>query len=368
MSGSHIAILLPDLRGGGVERLKINLSIEFLKRGYAVDFVLMQARGELMGLVPNGARVVDLETSRVRHVLWPLVRYLRRERPDALLAAMWPLTALPPLAVFLARTCTKVLASEHVDFRMTGSWSAAVAWLAKRMGRVAYGRTDAVVAVSAGVAESISVITGFHRDRIHVIHNAIRAPVVTLGQATDNPDALFFGSPRILTVGMLKPAKNQALLLRAFSALSSYPNAGLTIVGAGPNERKLKDLADSLGIATRVNFAGFHTDLTAFYRSADLFVLSSDYEGFGNVIAEALSYGLPVVSTDCRSGPAEILENGRWGRLVPVGNAGLLACAIEEALADHHDREGLMRRAADFAPEKAAHRYLSVMNLEGEPA
>ncbi len=257
MSGSHIAILLPDLRGGGVERLKINLSIEFLKRGYAVDFVLMQARGELMGLVPNGARVVDLKTLRVRHVLWPLVRYLRRERPDALLAAMWPLTALPPLAVFLARTCTKVLASEHVDFRMTGSWSAAVAWLAKRMGRVAYGRTDAVVAVSAGVAESISVITGFHRDRIHVIHNAIRAPVVTLGQATDNPDALFFGSPRILTVGMLKPAKNQALLLRAFSALSSYPNAGLTIVGAGPNERKLKDLADSLGIATRVNFAGF---------------------------------------------------------------------------------------------------------------
>jgi glycosyltransferase involved in cell wall biosynthesis len=123
----------------------------------------------------------------------------------------------------------------------------------------------------------------------------------------------------------------------------------------------LRALAGELGLASQVIFAGFHSDPTPFYRTADLFVLSSDYEGFGNVIVEALACGTPVVSTDCPSGPAEIFENGLHGRLVPVRDAPALANAMREALSAPHDPAALKRRASDFAPSIAAKRYLELL-------
>ncbi|WP_372923147.1 glycosyltransferase, partial [Roseovarius sp.] len=125
----------------------------------------------------------------------------------------------------------------------------------------------------------------------------------------------------------------------------------------------LLSLAQELGVADRVILAGFHPDPTPFYKTADLFVLSSDYEGFGNVIVEALACGTPVVSTDCPSGPGEILDGGRYGRLVPVGDAPALAKAIETSLGDTTDRDALIRRADDFAPQIAARKYLDLVEL-----
>lgn len=135
------------------------------------------------------------------------------------------------------------------------------------------------------------------------------------------------------------------------------------LLGKGEEEAALRALAVELGISDKVIFAGFHADPSAFYATADLFVLSSDYEGLPTVLIEALSFGVPVVSTDCPSGPAEILENGRWGRLVPMGDAGALARAMAEALRAPVDREALRRRAADFSPEIAAQRYLTLLGF-----
>ena len=143
----------------------------------------------------------------------------------------------------------------------------------------------------------------------------------------------------------------------------AHKNTQLMILGKGKDETKLRGIAKKLGIVDRVIFAGFQDDPTPFYATADLFVLSSDYEGFGNVIVEALSFGLPVVSTNCPSGPAEILENGRFGRLVPVGNPFKLAQAIDEALDESADCEALKRRANDFIPEIAARKYLELLDL-----
>ena len=135
------------------------------------------------------------------------------------------------------------------------------------------------------------------------------------------------------------------------------------LLGEGHNHAMLRALAGELGIADHVIFAGFHADPSPFYATADLFVLSSNHEGFGNVIVEALHFGLPVVSTDCPSGPAEILCSGRWGRLVPVGDADALARAMDEALGAAVDCEALKRRAADFSPEIAARKYLDLLGL-----
>jgi glycosyltransferase involved in cell wall biosynthesis len=160
----------------------------------------------------------------------------------------------------------------------------------------------------------------------------------------------------------MKAVKNHQLLLRAFARLDR-PDARLMFVGDGNGREALLSLARELDVAERVIFAGFRSDPTPFYLTADLFVLSSDYEGFGNVIVEAMACGTPVVSTDCPSGPGEILEGGRYGRLVPVGNAPALAHAIKTALEAPVDRDALVRRASDFAPEIAARRYLDLLGL-----
>jgi glycosyltransferase involved in cell wall biosynthesis len=195
-----------------------------------------------------------------------------------------------------------------------------------------------------------------------VIHNPVPPRTHASPEALAEADALWGGRPgeRLLSVGSFKAAKNQDLLLRAFARIESA-EARLMLVGRGEAELDLRTLARNLGVEERVIFAGFRHDPAPFYMTADLFVLSSDREGFGSVIAEALAAGTPVVSTNCPSGPAEILENGRWGRLVPVGDVGAFAAAIQEVLSADHDRDALKQRAADFDLATAAEKYLNLL-------
>ena len=233
--------------------------------------------------------------------------------------------------------------------------------VAKALGyRLAHSR----VGVSAGVATDIAALSGLRRGAFDVIHNPVPPRPAPSAQAMERAEALWSGErgARIVTVGSMKAQKNHPLLLRAFARLDR-PEARLMFVGDGAGRDALVSLAQELGVADRVILAGFHPDPTPFYHSADLFVLSSDYEGFGNVIVEALACGTPVVSTDCPSGPAEILENGRFGRLVPVGDVAALAQAIGAALDAPVDGDALKRRAADFAPQIAARQYLDLLDL-----
>jgi glycosyltransferase involved in cell wall biosynthesis len=325
----------------------------------------MQATGDFLAEAQRDFSVYDLATPRSRNVIPALVCYLRRRRPDALLAAMWPLTILAPLARSISGHCCKILVSEHntlsVQYREWGIAHSAALRLSMAL---CYRLADVRVGVSAGVVDDLSGLSGISQRSFHTIHNPL------IPSDKPSPEAIAMALHRwsagqgahILTVGSLKEQKNHPLLLQAFARMA-LPDAKLMILGQGKGETALRNLAIELGISDRVILAGFHPDPSAFYAGADLFVLSSDYEGFGNVIVEALSFGLPVVSTDCPSGPAEILENGRWGRLTPVGDAEALARAMEEALSTPVDREALKRRAADFSPEIAARKYLDLLGL-----
>jgi glycosyltransferase involved in cell wall biosynthesis len=166
-------------------------------------------------------------------------------------------------------------------------------------------------------------------------------------------------SPRVLSVGTLKDQKNHKVLLDAFAKLPNR-SARLIIVGEGPLRGELKRHASQLGIADRLIMPG-SVDPWPYYASANLFVLSSDYEGFGNVIVEAMYAGLPVVSTDCPSGPAEILGGGKYGRLVPVGDAGRLSEAIEQALTDAPDPDANRARAKELSGESAVRAYRDLL-------
>lgn len=357
-----IAILLPDLRGGGAERVNLDLAYEFVRQGHAVEFVLRRARGELLEEARSSFPVTELGVDRARQVPLALARYLRRRRPDALLAAMWPLTSAAVAARWLARSKTRIVVSDHGMLSAQYAPRGGLHRLFMRASMMlTYRFADSCVAVSKGLADDVAMLAAMSAGDVIVIHNPVRMPSPNADTA---PAEKLWGDTagkRIITVGRMKQVKNHALLLRAFARLPQSLDATLMLVGNGELENALRAQAVQLGISDRVVFAGFQAGPAPFYATADLFVLSSDREGFGNVIVEALAAGTPVVSTDCPAGPAEILDGGKFGVLAPVGDEMALAAAVEQALGMNPDRERLRARAHAFSPDVAAARYLELL-------
>ena len=354
----RIAIFLPNLRGGGAERVALASADDLVGRGHDVDLVLVEASGDLLPLIPKGVRLVDLEARRIIAALPLLARYLREERPDTLHAVMWPVTIVAIMAHRLARSSARLVVSDQVALsrQVTGGvqrllleWST----------RLFYPLADVRIACSKTAAEDLARLSGIARDRIEVIYNPISPPKRIASNA--KVEALWKGKgPRIITVGALKEQKNHALLLEAFARVEDK-HATLMLLGQGHLQTTLERQAAALGIAERVLFPGFTVDPWPFLATADLFVLSSDYEGFPLVLAEAMHAGLKVVSTDCVSGPAEMLEGGRYGRLVPCGDAKALAAAIDAALVEPAKPEAARARAVDMAGPAMIQRYTELL-------
>jgi len=360
-----VSILLPDLRGGGAERVNLDLAHEFTRAGHEVEFVLMQSRGEFLEEAQASFSVVDLATPRARALPIALARYLHCRRPEALLAAMWPLTVIAPISARLSGHRCKVLVSEHgILSAKYRDWGLLHRVMLRVSTGIGYRLVQHRVGVSSGLVKDVASLSWMRSESFCVIHNPVPARPASSPEAIAAAERLWAVSPggRIVTVGTMKAVKNHPLLLRAFARLD-WPDARLMFVGDGQGRNALLTLADELGVADRVILAGFRPDPTPFYKTADLFVLSSDYEGFGNVIVEALACGTPVVSTDSPSGPGEILEGGRFGRLVPVGDAEAMAGAMHAALDAPSNGDMLKHRAADFLPGIAARKYLEILDL-----
>lgn len=360
-----ISILLPDLRGGGAERVNIDLALEFSRAGHDVEFVLMQARGELLEEAKSSFPVVDLGIPRVRALPFVLARYLRQRRPGALLASMWPLTVIAPVAVRMSGHRCKMLVSEHgmlsAQYR---NWGRLHRVLLRLSTAVGYRLAQHKVGVSSGLVQDMADLSWMRSNDFDVIHNPVPPRAEPSTEAIMAAEALWGAQvgARIVAVGTMKAVKNHPLLLRAFARLNR-PDSRLMFVGDGTGRDALLSLARELGIADRVILAGFQLDPTPFYQTADLFALASDYEGFGNVIVEAMACGTPVVSTDCPSGPGEILVGGKYGRLVPVGDAKAMADAIAATIDEPASKEKLKARASEFYPAKAARAYLKLLEM-----
>lgn len=361
LAGKRIAVLLPDLRPGGAEKLHVHLATEWRRRGIEVEFILRQAHGELLDSLPEGVSVVGLGARRVRNMFRPLASYLRRAQPDVLLAAMWPTTTLAPFAAKVSGFRGRVVISEHSPLSLA---YAGRGWLHSRFlkisQRLGYPRANARIAVSGGVADDLARLSGLARGEFTVLHNpaALGVPEVT----PPLPAGLAgIARPIILSVGTLKQVKRQDLLIKAFASMDPSSRGTLVVLGAGPERVGLESLVTALGLKGKVLLPGYVADPAAWYAHANLFVLSSDYEGFGNVLVEAMEHGLPIVSTDCVAGPAEVLAHGRFGRLVPTGDAPALADAMRQALETPVDRDALRARAAEFAVDVVADKYLDVL-------
>lgn len=353
-----LAIFIPDMRGGGAERVALELIKGFVGRGHEVDLVVMRAEGELMALVPGQANIIDLNVERIRASVRPLARYLKQRRPDALLALMWPLTAVAVVAKLIARSATRIAVSDHglLSEQYAGRLGSLAALRVTI--RLLYPRADVRIAPSRGIAADIGNLGGLKRESFKVIRNPVSVPPWPFEADEDADPSWGDATIRVLTVGALKPEKDHGLLLNAFAEFSRGREAQLTILGEGSLRPQLAALAGRLGIAERVHMPGFRTNPWPFYATAHLFVLSSQSEGFGNVLVEAMAAGIPIVSTDC-AGPREILEGGKWGMLIPVHDRDAMSQAMEQAINRPIDRDALKSRAEQFRPEHVIDSYIA---------
>jgi glycosyltransferase involved in cell wall biosynthesis len=370
MPAPRLSLFLGSLAGGGAERTMLLLAGRFAAAGHAVDLVAARAEGAYRDAVPAGVRVVDLAAPRMLAAVPRLVRYLRTERPAALLATTDAANLVALLARRLAGVPLRLVIrqSEAVSPSLAASERLRDRWRVWPM-RWLYPQADAVIAISAGVADDLAARTGLRRDAIAVIHNPVDVARVQAlaAQPPEHPWLCDGGPPVVLGVGRLVRQKDFATLLHAFAALRADRPARLLILGEGPERDALEALAVRLGVAEVVGLPGFAANPFAAMARAGVFALSSRWEGFGNVLVEALACGCPVVSTDCPSGPAEILEGGRWGALVPPGDAGALAAVLGDALARPGDADARRARARAFAPEHAVARYAAVLELGAAP-
>jgi glycosyltransferase involved in cell wall biosynthesis len=359
-----IAIFASFSGKGGVERMIVNLSEGLVALDCQVHLVIVKAQSKHLDLLPSTVNVVKLSASHTMSSLPALVTYLRRERPVALLAAKDRANQVAVLAKHLPGVSTRVVV------RMGTTVSAALAghsplrkWLWYLPMRLIYPLADAIVAVSHGVAEDLSKIARLPLERIQVIPN----PVITPGLArlgskpVTHPWFAENGMPVILGIGRLTRQKDFPTLIKAFAAIRAKRQCRLLIIGEGRDRPAIEALAAELGIEDDVNLPGFVENPYAYMSRSALFVLTSLWEGSPNVLTEALALGVPVVATDCPSGPREILAGGRHGHLVPMGDATALAKAMLETLAKPPERDDLVAAVRQYTLNVSSRRYLDAL-------
>jgi glycosyltransferase involved in cell wall biosynthesis len=369
-SQTRVTLFLRYIGGGGAETAMVYLARGFAEQGIKVDFVLCQSGGPHLWKIPSEVRIIDLKSTNHFTSLKALTQYLRQERPAALLSALHFNNEIAVLAKHWAGVSTKVVVCEQNTLSQRSRHETRLTkrltpWLAK----LAYPKADAVVAVSHGVAQDLHQVLGLPLSQMDVIYNPGVTPELT-AKAQEPLDHPWFAAgepPVILGVGKLETQKDFPTLLRAFAQVRASRPARLMILGWGPDveKRKLEALIHELGIGADVNLPGYVNNPYAYMARSAMFVLSSRWEGLHFVLVEAMAVGLPVISTDCESGPAEILDHGKYGALVPVGDYQALAQAIAKVL----DGETPLVEPTwleQFSLGAIAQQYLDVM-LKSEP-
>ena len=358
------AFYIPNLSGGGAQRVIINLTRGFAERGHAVDLVVAKAAGPLLDDVPEGVRLIDLGSGGTLSSLPRLVKYIKRERPAAMLSTMSHCNVVAIIARLFSGSDMRLIVREantltFHEYRTPSARERIVFYMMMML----YNKADIVVANSLDTATDLTTHGITDEDRVIVIHN----PVVSYdllekqNEAVEHPWFQDSKVPIVIGIGRLHAQKDYETMIRAFSIVRKDRPVHLLILGEGTEKDRLLDIVKELGLDDFVEFHGFVSNPHAYISRASVLTLSSRWEGFGNVLVEALAAGTPVVATDCPGGPSEILEYGRFGKLVPVGNVEAFAQAILDTLDDSPDRDALIDRAKDFSIDTITSRYVEVL-------
>jgi glycosyltransferase involved in cell wall biosynthesis len=363
---TNVALFLPNLNGGGAERVILNLAIGFADMGFAVDLILAKAKGEYLSQVPSHVNVIDLNAPRLIAGIPALVRHLKQKQFAVLIAALEEANLVAIVSKLLAGVPTPIIVTTHNHLSIhLQSASRLKQRLLPLLLRRLYPVASAVVAVSQGVAEDLAQLSGLPAAKVNVIYNPIITDTLLskIQEPATHPWLLHSPDPVIIGVGRLSPQKDFQTLIRAVALVRQRRQVRLIILGEGEERPQLEALIQQLDLSEAIDLPGFVSNPYSCMAQSSLLVMSSAWEGFGNVLVEAMAAGTPVVSTHCPSGPDEILGQGRYGKLVAVGDVPHLAAAILDTLDRPVEAEILQERSQDFGLDKILMQYCHVAQL-----
>jgi glycosyltransferase involved in cell wall biosynthesis len=360
-----VSVFLSSLDGAGAERAMITFAGEVAKKGYRVDLVVVKNGGRLKDLTHPEVSVVDLCCSRVAKALPKLITYIRRSRPDALYSTVMHANVVATVAATVAAVGTRVIVRESGS-PLSAPKDTIGQRVTLRLAPLIYPFASGVIAVSSGVADELRDLSL----RISNKTQVIPTPVISdelLQQADepiDEPWLTHRDAPVIVSAGRLERYKGFVTLMRAIKLLCKKREARLLVLGEGSYEPTIRREIAQLDLEKHVKLVGFRPNPFPYMKHADAFALASESEGLPNVLIQAMAFGTPIVSTNCRSGPAEILCNGKYGRLVPVGNEHELAQALHDALLEPRQLEAQQYARATYSTKRATDEYLAFAGLK----
>ena len=347
----HVAFLLRDLGQGGAERSSLRLANGLASSGMKVTLFVLKKKGEMLDSISPDIQVVDIKSSFIR-----LISEIRSMDIDFLLPIYTSMRAL--MAKAILRKSFKVIISQRNMFTMDrGPIQTKLKFIRCKL---LYRFAGACVCISHGVAEEMRTLNLISSDKIHVIYNPVvnKELLSQIDEPLNDPWFNENSSSVIIGIGRFGDQKDFATLLKAFEIVSlNRGNLKLLLFGEGKQRVMLEKMASDLGIAEKVRMPGYTRNPYHYMKRAALFVLTSRFEGFGNVVAEALACGCNVVSTNCKSGPSEILDGGKYGALAKVGDPEDIAIAITKMLDNPLPKELLISRAEYFSEERAVENY-----------
>lgn len=387
----RVAFFIGTLAGGGAERVVINLTGEFVRYGIETDLLVTKFKGPLATSVPDGVNVIELEKSGKLKVLkyilklpisnwfiaskWllsgeakvisrlpALLNYVNNTRPHAILStldavnivSLWTKYISNQDTIYIVRQA--IFQSQELMYSHGFFETKLLPVLAKRW----YSTADKIVCVSKEMAKDLKSYCDVHQNKLITIYNPVHiGKIIRLsGEKINHPWLINKTVPVILAVGRMVKQKNYPVLFRAVKKIRGYHKVKLIVLGQGPEQKKLEQLSKDLELDDSIDMLGHVSNPYQYMARADLFVLSSSWEGLPNVILEALACGCKVVSTNCRSGPKEILDHGKYGTLVSVDDVDALSQGIVDSLKVDIDKKILRDRAAEFDLSIASSQYL----------
>ncbi|MBE0472417.1 MAG: glycosyltransferase [Methyloprofundus sp.] len=358
-----ISIITPSLNGGGAERVAINLANHFVSVGNEVDLVVFKLIGPYQSLISPGVNVVDLNVSRTRYVFLKMRRYLRANRNSLVLSVIRDSNIFVGLAAIGLRLKSITYREANtLDGVLSKNLPSRFIYLS--LMKLAYSRADNIIANSDDTKADLVGNGLTNKNKVSVIRNPVLVPNYEKSKSAHVDEDWFRRSDLkvVLSVGRFHPQKNFLFLISVFKEVyHENQSARLMIVGEGEEKQCLLDQIKKEGLTEVVKLVEFQGNIYPYYENADLFALTSEWEGFGNVLVEALSVGLPVVSTNCPGGPKMILKNGKYGMLIPLGDKQAYVDALLKSLESPAKSQDSIEYAKRFTVESVAKDYLEVM-------